>query len=130
MSLNLLLTVAAASELLAGLLLLVDVPLVVRWLFGADVAGAGIVMSRIAGIGLMGLGASCWPTRGSVSSVPGALAGMLTYSLLVTAYLVALGIEGQPVGRLLWPAVVAHAVLSVLLVRGWLKGRAMVSIGK
>jgi hypothetical protein len=129
MSLNLLLTVAAA-ETLTGLALLIDVPLVVRLLFGSEIAGAGIVMSRIAGISLIGLGASCWPTRESASSIAGALAGMLSYSLLVTVYLGAVGIEGQSVGRLLWPAVVAHIVLSALLVRGWFKGRAAVRIGE
>jgi len=46
--------------------------------------------------------------------------GMLTYSLLATLYLVYVGVKGE-VGILLWPAVAAHAGLSVLLVRAWRK---------
>ena len=44
------------------------------------------------------------------------MVGMLTYSLLVTLYLLYLGIRGEWVGPLLWPAVAVHAVLTMLLV--------------
>jgi hypothetical protein len=43
------------------------------------------------------------------------LVGMLTYGALVTLYLAYLGIRGEWVGPLLWPAVVLHAVLTLLL---------------
>ena len=46
---------------------------------------------------------------------------MLTYSALATAYLLYLGIRGDWVGPLLWPAVVLHAVLTLLLARAWCK---------
>jgi len=46
----------------------------------------------------------------------------LTYNLLATIYLVYVGVHGA-VGILLWPAVAAHAALSVLLVRAWRKER-------
>ena len=36
-------------------------------------------------------------------------------------YLVYLGIGGEWVGSLVWPAVAAHAVLTFLLARGWFK---------
>ena len=48
---------------------------------------------------------------------------MLTYNLLATLYLLYLGVRGQWVGKLLWPAVTIHAVLTVLLGRGWFKER-------
>ena len=54
-----LLAVAAVGEAATGLALLVYPPIVVRLLFGAEIAGAGVVMSRIAGISLLALGA--WP---------------------------------------------------------------------
>ena len=65
------------------------------------------------GIALIALGVACWPGRT-------ALCGMLTYSVLATAYLAYLGIRGEWVGPLLWPAVVFHAVLTILLARAWL----------
>jgi len=45
----------------------------------------------------------------------------LTYSTLVTAYLLFLGVRGEWVGPLLWPAVAIHALLTLLLARLWLK---------
>ena len=44
---------------------------------------------------------------------------MLTYNLLVTLYLVYLGVRGEWVGRLLWPAAALHIVVTVFLVRAW-----------
>jgi len=38
---------------------------------------------------------------------------MLLYNALATAYLLHLGIGGEWVGRLLWPAVVLHALFTV-----------------
>jgi hypothetical protein len=46
---------------------------------------------------------------------------MLTYGVLVTLYLAYLGIGGEWVGSLLWPAVAFHAILTFLLARAWLK---------
>jgi hypothetical protein len=48
---------------------------------------------------------------------------MLTYSALATLYLGYIAIRGESVGVLLWPAVVLHAVLTLLLVRACLKPR-------
>jgi membrane protein implicated in regulation of membrane protease activity len=113
-----LLILAAAGEAAMGLALLVHPPVVVRLLFGAEIVGAGIVMSRIAGIALIALGIACWPGRATA-----ALGGMLAYSLLTTLYLAYLGFGGEWTGKLLWLAVAVHAVLTVLLARAWLKDR-------
>jgi hypothetical protein len=51
------------------------------------------------------------------------LLGMLTYSALVTAYLAYVGIRGEWAGPLLWPAVVVHAVLTLLLAKAWFRSR-------
>jgi hypothetical protein len=47
---------------------------------------------------------------------------MLTYSLLVTIYLVYLGVVAHLAGILLWPAVALHVVFMLLLVRAWRNG--------
>ena len=72
-------------------------------------------MSRITGIALIALGVACWPGP--------PLVGMLTYSALAMAYLAYVGIGGEWVGPLLWPAVVVHAVLTLLLARAWFRSR-------
>jgi len=111
-----LLILAAVSEALAGLILLAYPPIVIRLLFDSEIAGAGVLMSRIAGISLIALGVACWPDGNPLR----AFLGMLIYSLLATLYLLYVGVNGG-VGILLWPAFVAHVGLSVLLVRAWRK---------
>src|SRR5208337_2773735 len=114
-----LLAIAAVGEAATGLVLLVYPSIVVRVLFAAEIAGAGVVMSRIAGISLIALGFACWPGHGA-SWAP---CGMLTYSLLARLYLIYLGLGGQWAGKLLWPAVAVHAVLTILLARMWFSER-------
>ncbi len=115
MAIRRLLAVVGAGEAFMGLALVIYPSLVVRLLFGAEISGAGTVMSRITGIALVALGVACWPGP--------ALVGMLTYSALVMAYLAYVGISGEWVGPLLWPAVVVHAVLTLFLARAWFRSR-------
>lgn len=101
-----LLALAAVGEAATGLVLLVYPPIVVRLLFGAEIAGAGIFLSRITGISLIALGIACWPG----DKLRRALYGMLTYSTLAMLYLAYVGFTGVG-GILLWPAVAIHAGL-------------------
>jgi hypothetical protein len=121
MRLKKLLALTAAIEAATGLALMVHPALVVRLLLGADVFGAGLALGRVAGFALLALGLGCWPSREAPSGVPPALRAMLTYNLLVTIYLIYLGIGGELVGSLLWPAVAIHAVLTLLLASAWVK---------
>ncbi len=100
-----LLALAVVGEAATGLVLLVYPPIAVRLLFGAEIAGLGMVIIRFAGIGLIGLGIACWPSRDTSGSAASAPCGMLTYSSLAALYLAYLGIGGEWVGKLLWPAV-------------------------
>jgi len=107
------LQLSAVGEIAPGLALLIVPSLVGRLLLGEELAGVAIPVGRVLGIALIALGVSCWPGRT-------ALCGMLTYSILATGYLAWLGIRGESVGPLLWPAVVLHAALTLLLGRVWL----------
>jgi hypothetical protein len=113
---NRLLKLTAVLELLTGLALLILPSLVVRLLFGAELTGVAIPIGRVTGIALVGLGVACWPSWT-------ALCGMLTYGALVTVYLTYLGIRSEWVGPLLWPAVLLHAVLTLLLSSAWFKSQ-------
>ena len=113
------LALAALAEAGTGVILVAYPPIVVRLLFGAEISGAGVIMSRIAGIALMGLGVACWPGNSAVQQ----LYGMLTYSTLAMLYLIRIGIRGAPIGLLLWPGVVAHVVLVALLVVALFKNK-------
>ena len=111
-----LLGLTAVLEGATGLALLI-LPSLVGWLLlGTELTGVAIPIARVTGIALVGLGIACWPSWT-------AFCGMLTYSTLVTVYLAYLGIRGEWVGPLLWPAVVLHAVLTLLLSRAWFKSQ-------
>ena len=111
-----LLIFAAVGEALTGLVLLVYPPIVVRLMLGAEITGAGIAVSRLAGISLIALGIACWPGE----MAHRAFYGMLTYSTLTTLWMIYVGVSGM-VGILLWPAAAVHGGLSILLVRAWRK---------
>jgi len=51
-----------------------------------------------------------------------AYCGMLTYSALATLYLAGVGLGGEFAGKLLWPAVVVHSVITILLGLTWHRG--------
>jgi hypothetical protein len=110
------LTVAAVVEVATGIALLIVPSLVGRLLFGGELTGIVIPVARVLGVALIALGVGCLP--GST-----ALCGMLTYSGLVTLYLLYLAIRGEWVGPLLWPVVALHGILTVLLTRAWFQSR-------
>jgi len=107
---KMILVLAAVGEIATGLALLVVPSLAGRLLLGQELIGVAIPVARVLGVALVALGVACWPGRT-------ALCGMLTYSVLATGYLAWLGIRGEWVGPLLWPAVLLHAILTALLAR-------------
>ena len=106
-----LLTVSAVAEATVDVALVIVPSFVGQLLLGAELTGVARTIARVTGIALIALGVACWP------GTP--LLGMLTYSTLATLYLLYLGIRGEWVGPLLWPAVALHAVLAVLLAITW-----------
>ena len=107
------LALAAAAEGATGIVLFAYPPIVIGLLLGAEITGAGETVSRFAGIALISLGVACWPSR----STRQPLYAMLTYGVLAALYLAYVGLRGEGAGVLLWPAVAAHAIIVVLLLR-------------
>jgi len=105
------LVLAAISEAATGAALLIVPSLVGKLLLGAELTGIAIPVARVAGIALIALGTVCWPGP--------PLVGMLIYSAAVTLYLAYVGFAGSLTGILLWPAVVVHVVVTILLARAW-----------
>jgi hypothetical protein len=116
-----LLAVVAVLEGVTGMALMISPSIVARLLLGADLAGAGAAVGRVAGFALVSLGLACWPFREPASRHSPALLALLTYNLLVACYLIFLGIGGQFSGILLWPAVAIHGFFTLLFVRAWLR---------
>jgi hypothetical protein len=98
---------AAIAEAVTGLALLIVPSLVGQLLLGEELIGVAVPVARVAGIALIALGIACWPGP--------PLVGILTYSALVTLYLAYLGFAGGLTGVFLWPEVVLHAILSILM---------------
>lgn len=109
---------ASLAEAITGLIALIDPVILVKLLFDTEIAEVGIIITRIAGASLLGLGVSCWPGPFFVKQVSKTLLGMLIYSFIVTFYFGYLGITGKWVGLLLWPAILLHAFLTFLLCLG------------
>ena len=98
---------AAVGEAGTGLALLIVPALVGRLLLGEELTSIAIPVARVAGIALIALGVACWPGPARV--------GMLIYSVAAALYLAYVGIVGGLTGTLLWPAVILHTILTVLL---------------
>lgn len=70
---------------------------------------ATVAVARVLGSALLALALACWPGTPRL--------GMLAYGLAVAVYLGWLGWTGAAGGLLLWPAVLLHLGLALLLVR-------------
>jgi hypothetical protein len=104
---RLVLVFAATAELATGLALLAAPSVVSELLLGKVLTGTALPVARVAGIALTGLALTCWPGPPWL--------GMLIYSVTIALYLAFLGFTGGASGALLWPAVILHLVLAVLL---------------
>lgn len=104
-----LLALAAVAEAATGVALLIVPALVGKLLLGAELTGDAAVVARVCGVALIALSIACWPGTPPL--------GMLIYSAALTLYLAYLGLSGGSSGILLWPAMLAHLVLTVLLTR-------------
>jgi len=105
-----LLIAAALGEAAFGVFVFVAPGLALALFFGMESVASTVIMTRIAGIALVGLGVACYPGGAQQPRF-----GLLVYSVLVMLYLIAVGVGGAA-GVLLWPGVVIHALLSVLLI--------------
>lgn len=111
---NKFLAIAAVLEVATGMALIVMPSLVAQLLLGTELTSDAVPMARVAGLALLALGIACWPSPAATRT---ALVGMIVYGLLVAIYLASLGLRGESVGPLLWPAAALHTVLTVLLLR-------------
>jgi hypothetical protein len=112
------LRLASVVEIATGGLLLIIPSLVVQLLLGKHLSADGMPVARVAGAGLLGLGLACWPSAEGRASLP-AFRGMLAYNTLVSAYLALIAVRHHAGGPLLWPAVIFHAIVALLLVWTW-----------
>jgi hypothetical protein len=112
-----LLCIGAVLESLAGLGLLAFPSLLVSLLFGEPLTDTGLVVARLAGGGLLGLGVACWYAR--VTPVThagiGVAIGFLIYNVVASVAL-ATAQPAAATGVVLLGAAALHGLLAIGLV--------------
>ena len=111
------LAISAIAELSTGIALFLSPDFVVTNLLAPITSSLIIPIARVAGVALMALGLACWAGWNRVGN--GAFRALLTYNLMVAAYLAFLGTAEHLDGILLWPAVALHALVGALLLFLW-----------
>ncbi len=110
-----LLAFASVVEFGTGIAVILVPALVVNLLVGLQIAADGTLLARCFGIALLGLSFACWPGKG-IDGSAAAFRGMLIYNASISIYLTYLGVFEHMYGLLLWPGVVLHAIVAILLV--------------
>jgi len=113
--------VTAMLEVGAGLALACFPSATVMILLGSSIeAHPALTVGRLAGVALLSLGVACWLARRDDGSraARGLISAMVLYNLGAVVILSTAGIRSQPVGVLLWPAVVLHAAMTVWCLTG------------
>ena len=107
---------SSATEGVTGLASLLAPSVVTQLLLGTDLSGAGPLVVRCFGFALVAMAIACWPsdTRGE-PSMQGVRA-LVLYNAMIAGLLGYAGAALHLGGPLLWPAVVVHAIVAVLLV--------------
>jgi len=111
-----LLLVTAVIEAGAGLALLGCPAAAVTLLLGSPLdTPVGLTVARLGGAGLLALGVACWLTKHDAQSCAarGLIAAMTIYNLGAVVILGLAGIQLQPVGLALWPAVGLHVIMTI-----------------
>jgi len=114
-SVNSLYVTTALIEAGAGLALLCVPSAAAKLLLGAPLQEpAAFTVARVGGAGLLTLGIACWLARSDTqsSAARGLTTAMVVYNLGVALILGAAGLRLQPVGAILWPAVVLHTAMT------------------
>ena len=105
----------AVIETGAGLALLCLPSAAAKLLLGAPLQEpVAFTVARVGGAGLFTLGIACWLARSDTqsSAARGLTTAMVVYNLGVALILGAAGLRFQPVGVILWPAVVLHTAMT------------------
>ncbi len=113
------LALTALVEAGIGLALITAPAIVIELLLGTNESGRGLTLGQFLGIALLALGLACWPRGQRVEYDAKTFQGMLTYNLLVALFLAYVGTVEHLGGLLLWPGVVLHAAVALLLIWTW-----------
>jgi hypothetical protein len=105
---------AAWFEILVGISFLLVLNVQSQFIFGAPSDGAGALFARLAGLGLIGLGIACLPSKvGGTNRT--AVRALLIFNIAVTILFAWVALATTFRGVLLWPVAITHAVIATAL---------------
>jgi hypothetical protein len=105
---------AAWLEIVTGVAFLTVADVPCRLLIAAEPEGAGIVLARFAGVGLLALGIACLPST-VTRSRRRAVFGLFVLNFGVAILFAWVGLATTLRGVLLWPVVGLHAAIAAAL---------------
>jgi hypothetical protein len=103
-------------EAATGLALMVSPSMLALLLLGSSLGSpAGTAIGRVAGAGLLSLGAACWFARNDEASraALGLIGAMLVYNSAAVTVLVYASIGEGLFGVGLWPVILVHTALAI-----------------
>ena len=105
---------AAWFEIIVGASFVLALNAQSQLIFGTTPEGIGIHWARFAGIGLIGLGIACLPSN-LAGRQQNAVRALLVFNIGATIFFAWVAVATTFRGVLLWPVVILHAVISIVL---------------
>lgn len=118
MNTRLLFNASALIEVLTGLALLVAPVLVIGLLLGEGIGSTGVAVARVLGVGLVSVGIAGYESRGADARLA-PRAGLCIYNIGAAVVFAIFGSQSVTSGILLWPVVVLHGLLGVMMLRSF-----------
>lgn len=106
---------AAWVEIIVGVSFLFVPNAQSQLIYGATPEGIGDLWARFAGIALIGLGLACLPSN--LAGTRQGVRGLLVFNIGATIFFAWVALATTFQGVVLWPVVILHAVLTVVLAR-------------
>lgn len=104
---------AAWVEIIVGISFILATDTQSQFVFGATIDGPGELFARFAGAALIALGIACLPSNDS--AIRQAARTLLIFNIAATIFFASVGVASTLRGVMLWPVVILHAVLAIVL---------------
>lgn len=106
--------IAAWIEIFVGVSFLLALNAQSQLIFGVTTEGSGVHFAQLAGIALISLGIACMPSN-HAGTRQIAARSLLVYNIAATIFFAWIALATTLRGVVLWPVVILHTVLSIML---------------
>jgi hypothetical protein len=108
------LAIAVVMETLGGLGLIFTPDATIRLLLGGRTDDVGLMMGRVAGVGMRALGVACWGARADSGGAAraGTVQAITFYNAGAGVLLVLFAVTGQATGLVVWSVGLIHLALA------------------